>query len=68
MDRNYPLAPAFPDPLASAAAVASSQPATAWAYERGAGSIKPRGSPGFRIDFSDVLRGGVGESSPISMG
>ncbi|XP_015265272.1 PREDICTED: glutamine and serine-rich protein 1 [Gekko japonicus] len=41
MDRNYPLAPAFPDPLASVAAVASSQPATAWAYERGASSIKP---------------------------
>ncbi|XP_060118116.1 glutamine and serine-rich protein 1 [Heteronotia binoei] len=41
MDRNYPPAPSFPDPLASVSAVASSQPATAWAYERAASSIKP---------------------------
>nr|XP_056706954.1 glutamine and serine-rich protein 1 [Euleptes europaea] len=43
MDRNYPAAPAFPDPLASsaAAAAASPQPATAWAYERGASGLKP---------------------------
>ncbi|XP_064368981.1 glutamine and serine-rich protein 1 isoform X3 [Dromaius novaehollandiae] len=37
MDRNYPPAPGFADPLAAAAA----QPAAAWAYERGAGSLKP---------------------------
>lgn len=42
MERNYPPAPAFPDPLASVAAAASSQPATAWAYERAAGGAKPR--------------------------
>ncbi|XP_020651269.3 glutamine and serine-rich protein 1 isoform X1 [Pogona vitticeps] len=42
MDRNYPPAPSYPDPLASvAAAAASSQPTTAWAYERGASSLKP---------------------------
>ncbi|XP_044281505.1 glutamine and serine-rich protein 1 isoform X2 [Varanus komodoensis] len=41
MDRNYPPAPSYPDPLASVAAAASSQPTTAWAYERGAGSLKP---------------------------
>ncbi|XP_054827354.1 glutamine and serine-rich protein 1 isoform X2 [Eublepharis macularius] len=41
MDRNYPPAPSFPEPLASVAAAASSQPATAWAYERGASSAKP---------------------------
>ncbi|XP_064308871.1 glutamine and serine-rich protein 1 isoform X1 [Phalacrocorax carbo] len=37
MDRNYPTTPSFPDPLAPAAA----QPAASWAYERGAGSLKP---------------------------
>ncbi|XP_066853614.1 glutamine and serine-rich protein 1 isoform X1 [Anser cygnoides] len=37
MDRNYPPTPSFADPLAPAAA----QPAAAWAYERGAGSLKP---------------------------
>ncbi|XP_015743346.1 glutamine and serine-rich protein 1 isoform X1 [Python bivittatus] len=41
MDRNYPPAPSYPDPLGSAAAAASSQPATVWAYERGASSLKP---------------------------
>ncbi|XP_034625815.1 glutamine and serine-rich protein 1 isoform X1 [Trachemys scripta elegans] len=40
MDRNYPPTPSFADPLAPAAAA---QPAAtaAWAYERGAGSLKP---------------------------
>lgn len=38
MDRNYPTTPSFADPLAPAAA----QPAASWAYERGAGSLKPR--------------------------
>lgn len=42
MDRNYPPAPSYPDPLGSAAAAASSQPATVWAYERGVSSLKPR--------------------------
>ncbi|KAM6115173.1 glutamine and serine-rich protein 1 isoform 2-T2 [Pterocles gutturalis] len=37
MDRNYPTTPSFADPLAPAAA----QPAASWAYERGAGSLKP---------------------------
>ncbi|XP_048340310.1 glutamine and serine-rich protein 1 isoform X2 [Sphaerodactylus townsendi] len=41
MDRNYPAAPTFPDPLASVAAASSAQPATAWAYEGGASSNKP---------------------------
>ncbi|XP_015687041.1 glutamine and serine-rich protein 1 [Protobothrops mucrosquamatus] len=42
MDRNYPPAPSYPDPLGSAAAAAaSSQPATVWAYERGVSSLKP---------------------------
>ncbi|XP_013910136.1 PREDICTED: glutamine and serine-rich protein 1 [Thamnophis sirtalis] len=40
MDRNYPPAPSYPDPLGSAAS-ASSQPATVWAYERGVSSLKP---------------------------
>uniref|UniRef100_A0A672UH45 Glutamine and serine rich 1 n=1 Tax=Strigops habroptila TaxID=2489341 RepID=A0A672UH45_STRHB len=37
MDRNYPTTLSFADPLAPAAA----QPAASWAYERGAGSLKP---------------------------
>ncbi|XP_071617898.1 glutamine and serine-rich protein 1 isoform X2 [Heliangelus exortis] len=37
MDRNYPTTPSFADPLAPAA----TQPAASWAYERGAGSLKP---------------------------
>ncbi|XP_065539307.1 glutamine and serine-rich protein 1 isoform X3 [Lathamus discolor] len=37
MDRNYPTTPSFTDPLAPAGA----QPAASWAYERGAGSLKP---------------------------
>ncbi|XP_026520580.1 glutamine and serine-rich protein 1 isoform X2 [Notechis scutatus] len=41
MDRNYPPAPSYPDPLSSAAAATSSQPATVWAYERGVSSLKP---------------------------
>ncbi|XP_034273050.1 glutamine and serine-rich protein 1 isoform X2 [Pantherophis guttatus] len=41
MDRNYPPAPSYPDPLGSAAAAASSQPATVWAYERGVSNLKP---------------------------
>uniref|UniRef100_A0A7M4FUX1 Glutamine and serine rich 1 n=1 Tax=Crocodylus porosus TaxID=8502 RepID=A0A7M4FUX1_CROPO len=39
MDRNYPAAPGFADPLAPAAAAAP--PSAAWAYERGASSLKP---------------------------
>ncbi|KAL8220697.1 UNVERIFIED_CONTAM: hypothetical protein K2H54_052539 [Gekko kuhli] len=41
MDRNYPLAPTFPNPLALVTAIAFLQPATNWAFERGASSIKP---------------------------
>ncbi|XP_061466512.1 glutamine and serine-rich protein 1 isoform X2 [Rhineura floridana] len=42
MDRNYPAASSYPDPLASVtAAPVSSQPTTAWAYERGTSSLKP---------------------------
>uniref|UniRef100_A0A8C6J2A2 DUF4211 domain-containing protein n=2 Tax=Melopsittacus undulatus TaxID=13146 RepID=A0A8C6J2A2_MELUD len=37
MDRNYPTTPSFTDPLAPAGA----QPGASWAYERGAGSLKP---------------------------
>ncbi|XP_053134857.1 glutamine and serine-rich protein 1 isoform X2 [Hemicordylus capensis] len=55
MDRNYPTAPTFPDPLASVAAAASSQPATAWAYERGASSLKPSLSYGGHPSETDLL-------------
>ncbi|KAJ7400638.1 Glutamine and serine-rich protein 1 [Pitangus sulphuratus] len=37
MDRNYPATPGFAEPLAPGAA----PPAASWAYERGAGSLKP---------------------------
>ncbi|XP_053246295.1 glutamine and serine-rich protein 1 isoform X1 [Podarcis raffonei] len=40
MDRNYPATPSYPDPLASVAGAASSPPPSAWAYERGASSLK----------------------------
>lgn len=38
MDRNYPATPGFAEPLAPGTA----PPAASWAYERGAGSLKPR--------------------------
>ncbi|KAM7164333.1 glutamine and serine-rich protein 1 isoform 2-T2 [Macrochelys suwanniensis] len=41
MDRNYPPTPSFADPLAPAAAAQPAAAAAAWAYERGAGSLKP---------------------------
>ncbi|XP_059704312.1 glutamine and serine-rich protein 1 isoform X3 [Haemorhous mexicanus] len=37
MDRNYPTTPGFAEPLAPGTA----PPAASWAYERGAGSLKP---------------------------
>ncbi|KAL7992209.1 hypothetical protein Chor_016465 [Crotalus horridus] len=55
MDRNYPPAPSYPDPLGSATAAASSQPATVWAYERGVSSLKPRMKILLPIEDNDLV-------------